>query len=88
METVPNNMENIGCVMSNFDYEIETDAEDKLKSGQFFGGYSAWDLHGTVWFNTGKFKCRIMQYHSHIDTIEAESLSEIMSIASEKYGSG
>ncbi len=88
METVPNNLENIGDVMSNCDHEIETDAEEKLKSGSFSGKYPAWDFHGTVWFDTDKFKCQIMQCHSHIDTIEADSLSEIMSIASEKYGSG
>ena len=87
METVPNNFEDIGEVMSNFDHKIDSDAEEKLKSGQFFGEYAAWNFYGIVWFATDKFKCQIMQYRIHEDTIEADDLSEIMSIASERYGS-
>ena len=79
----------IGSIMSNFDHDIEKGAERKLKSGKFWGEYLAWNFNGTVFFNSKekKFQCEIMQFHSHIDTLKADSLKEIMDIASVKYGS-
>jgi hypothetical protein len=77
---------NIGDVMSNFDHEIEPDAEERLKSGPYVADYPGWDFHGTVWFGEGRFRCLVMRYRMHVDTLVADSLEEIMILASKKYG--
>jgi len=86
MEKRPTDLVYIGDIMSNFNHEIENDAEEKLKAGGVYGAYPAWNFHSTVWFDSKKFKCQIKQYRVHVDTIEADSLSEIMEKASAIYG--
>ena len=86
MEKRPNDLICIGDIMSNLDHDIDDDAEEKLKPGDTYGYYSAWNFHGTVWFDSGKFKCQIRQYRAHVNTLEADSLLELMEISSEQYG--
>jgi hypothetical protein len=88
MKTVPEGLESIGIIMSNFDHEIEPGAEDRLKTTDVFGEYSAWNFFGFVWFDKTKkqFLCMIEQYRTHVATLVAESLTEIMDIASARYG--
>jgi hypothetical protein len=74
-------------IMSNFDHEINPDAEEFLKNHKVYGDYPAWNFHGSVWFENGMFHCEIWQYHSHVDTISESSLAEIMESASDLYGS-
>lgn len=73
-------------VMSNFDRQIEKDIEKELKETLSYAGYAAWDFHGDVWYEDGKFYCEIWRYHCHVNTLEADTLEEIMEEASEKYG--
>jgi len=73
-------------VMSNFDHAIEKDIEEKLKEGNCYAGYAAWDFHGDVMFKDNKFICEIWRYHCLVDIIEAETLEEIMEEASDKWG--
>jgi len=86
MEAVPKNLENIGTTMSNFDHKIDHGTEDRLKAGGTYCGYAAWDFFAFVWWDDPKFKAMIKQYQVHIDTIEADTLQEIMNIASRRYG--
>jgi len=74
-------------LMSNFDHQIEPNAEELLKSSKIYGGYPGWNFHGDVWFEDNKFYCEIWQWGNHVNTLEAESLREIMDEASEYYGS-
>jgi hypothetical protein len=80
--------ENIGTVMSNFDHEVKPGAEDKLKSGLYFGEYTAWEFFGEVWFNLDDkvFECRIRRHRVHIDTIRGDALKKIMTTACERWG--
>jgi len=73
-------------LLTNFDHSIMPDAENILKSNKVYSQYSAWDFCGYVWFENGKFYCEIWRYNSHINTIKANSLEEIMDEASTKYG--
>ncbi len=82
LEFIPEN------VMSNFDHEIDREVESKLRKGGFYAYYSAWDFHAEVWFDDSKFKCMVRQHHSHVDTLEAETLEEIMKEACTKFGVG
>ena len=76
---------NFGEVMSNFDGLIEEGADEALRDGAA-GSYPAWNFHGTVWHEDGEFHCAIMVYHIHQGVIKADTLEEIMQIASEEYG--
>lgn len=81
--------ENLIClddVMSNFDHVIEKDIEEKLREGNCYAGYPAWNFHGTVMYKDNKFICEIKRYGCLIDTIEAETLEGIMEEASNRYG--
>lgn len=86
METVPENLESIGTIMSNFDHGIEEGAEERLKTEPVFGEYTAWNFWAAVWFEDGVFKCMVKQYRSHVSTFSAETLREIMEEASDRYG--
>lgn len=88
METRPQELEKYGTIMSNFDHEIEKGAEENLKSNNIYGDYSGWDFHGTVWFDkiNKVFKCQVMQYRSHMATIEGDNLSDIMKEVSDRFG--
>lgn len=71
--------------MSNFDHEIDVGFEDFLRDGGT-GAYAALDLNGSVWFEDGKFHCEIWRFKEYRETISADTLSEIMELASDKYG--
>ena len=84
-EKLPEGLINIGEIMSNFDHSIKDESEEKLKNGGVCGGYAAWNFHASVWYD-GKFKAKIMQFGSHTNTIESDSLQGIMDHACEYYG--
>lgn len=86
MEKLPNDLEELGTIMSNFDHEIENAAEEKLKAGGVFGEYTAWNFWAAVWWDGNKFKAMIKQYRSHVNTLENDSLQGIMNEACEYYG--
>ena len=75
-------------VASNFDHVIDRDIAEKLKTGPFLSTYSAWNFHGTVWWDCelSKYCCLISQYHDEIETIIADSIQDIMDDACDKYG--
>jgi hypothetical protein len=83
----PADAEDIGTVMSNFDHAIDGELADKLKAGNFVGDYTAYDFFGYLWFVDDVYKCAVMRYHRHIETIENADLAEIMRECSERYGS-
>jgi len=85
MEQRPEELKNIGVMMSNFDYEIEPGTKNRLKSEKVYCGYAGWNFYGTVWFD-GRFKCQVKQYKRHVDTVEARTLKELMKKVSAKYG--
>ena len=88
MESRPTHLRSIGEVMSNFEHIVISGAEEALRDKEVFGVYPAMDFFATVWYDNDndKFKCEIMQYHSHINTIEEDTLKEIMDTASNLYG--
>lgn len=73
-------------VMSNADHTIEEDVAKELKKGSFYAQYAGWNFCGYVWWNENKWSCEIWQYNSHIDTVQGDTLQEIMDKVSEEYG--
>jgi hypothetical protein len=90
MKTLDRNLYKLTAedIMSNFDHIIEDGAEELLKSNKIYGEYPAWNFHGAVWFEDGKFYCEIWQRHNHVNTVEASTLQEIMETCSCRYGQG
>ncbi len=74
-------------VMTNFDHTIDKKVAKLLKKEKLYAQYSGWDFHGNVWFNN-KWYCMIKCYCVHRETIEADTLEEIMTMVSKKYGEG
>ena len=75
-------------IMTNFDHSIEDGAEKLLMENKVYGFYPALDFHGAVWFEDGKFHCEVWHFGIHIDTVDADSLQEIMDTCSRQYGQG
>lgn len=80
------NREYIGTAISNFDHSIDKENETTLKDTLSYGDYPAWNFHGIVWFEENQFHCEIWRYRSHVETISAKSLEEIMKVACSAYG--
>ena len=76
----------IGTMMSNFDHTVEPNTEEKLKKGNCYADYSAWNFAGYVWWNKNKFSCEIWQYKEYVKTINAQTLYGIMDSASAEFG--
>lgn len=87
MKTCPKSGVNLETIMSNFDGVIEEGSELKLKSMDCYGEYTAWNFFGIVWYDGEQFCCEVMQYCSHVNTVYANSLQEIMNKCCEYYGS-
>ena len=80
------NLKRVDDVMSNFNHSIEKDIEEKLRQGNCYAGYAAWDFHGDVMYKDDKFICEIWRYQALVDIIEAKTLEGIMEEASDKWG--
>lgn len=76
----------IGKVMSNFDHEIDYDIAEQLIDTNTYAEYPARDFYANVWYQDGEYYCQIYQYGTHVDTINDKDISEIMNMASDKYG--
>lgn len=79
--------EYIGEVASNFDHVIDEAIAERLKNEpNTYAEYPAWNFHGTVWYDTDRYKCKIMVHHVDQGVIESNSVKGIMAQASETYG--
>jgi hypothetical protein len=87
MKKCPEDFEELGVRMSNFDHSIDEGTEEELKLGKYCCTYAAWNFNGQVWWDGTNFLCGIWRFKSHIDTIEAPTLRDLMLACSEKYGS-
>lgn len=76
-------------VMSNYDHQIDKEAEIVLRANP--GGqmcYTAWNFHGTVSWNNDKqqFICEVWIHGSLRETVERNSMEEIMEHCCTIYG--
>lgn len=71
--------------MSNFDGRIDDGMENALLDGEI-GVHSAWNFNGRVYYQDGKFVEEVMAYGTLDDTIEADTLEELMETVNSKYG--
>ena len=74
-------------LISNFNHTIDKEVEQIIKGQKLYAKYTAWDFQGYIWFYKGKWNCEVWKYNSHIDTVTAGNLEDIMEETSKKYGS-
>ena len=72
--------------MSNADHTIDYNIAEQLKKGDFYSQYAGWDFCGYVYWDKKQWICEVWVYHSVVDTIKADTLEEIMTEVSNKYG--
>jgi len=72
---------------SNFDGVINQEVVEALRAEKHYADYPAWGWHGDVWYEDGEFHCRVMRYHSHVDTMSAVSPEALKEDLCEKWGS-
>jgi|GEM_PF-3056120 len=88
LKTPPEKVKNVymGEIMSNFNHRINHWIAMKLRSGEGWAAYPAFNFHGTVWFENGKYYCAILRFHIHVDTISAKTPRGIMRKACRRWG--
>lgn len=87
LRQMPKDLGSVGRIMSNFSHEVDSGAEERLRTTKGISGqYTAKNFFGCIWYAKEKFWCEIWQYHEHINTLEANSLERIMELASDQYG--
>ena len=88
MKTANLELPNLGTVMSNFDHAIDQEVAQELLAGDCRAEYTGWNFFGNVWYEPGpkKYCCEVMQYHATMETVECDTLEDIMRTVSEKYG--
>lgn len=74
-------------LISNFNHSIDKEVEQISKGQKLYAQYTAWDFQGYIWFHSGKWNCEVWKYNSHVDTVTALTLEDIMEEISNKYGS-
>lgn len=73
-------------IMSNYDGLVMEETVSAIKGNKFYSHYSGWHFNGKVWFQDNRWHCEVWQYHSHMETISANSPQELMTNVSDKYG--
>ena len=53
-----------------------------------YGKHAGWNFNGKVWWNReeAKWQCEVWQYRVPLEIVSAESLEEIMTEVSDRYG--
>lgn len=73
-------------LMSNFDHSIDRKVEEAIKGKPYYAQYSGWNFCGYVWWENEKWHCEVWTYGSMDDVISANTLDDIMTEVSDKYG--
>lgn len=74
--------------ISNFDHSIDDGLEDELRSQEVVATYAGWEFNGKVWFDRDaqEFVCEVWRYHEPVDVVRTQSLAEMISAVSDKWG--
>ena len=73
-------------IMSNFNHTIDKKIAKSIKNKKLVAQYAGWNFCGWVWWQANQWNCEIWRYHSYIETINANTLEEIMDEVCETYG--
>ena len=81
-------MTEIDLGMSNLDQTIDEGLAEALKKApnEVLAQYAGWNFCGYVWFDGSQFVCQVWVHKSPQVEIKADTLENIMTSVSEKYG--
>ena len=88
MKALPDNLEEVSDGYSNFDCQEPEGAEQALREGKGYIRHPAWDHHGEIWFEDGKFYEQVYRYGTHVATIEGNSLKGVFEAVNDQFGWG
>jgi hypothetical protein len=77
--------ENIGTIYSNFDHELDKDAEAKLRAGAE-GHHTAWDHFGVVWFDGEQFVEAVWRYGAEVARVRGPDLLAVIAQVNDEWG--
>jgi len=83
---IPKHYEYTNLGTSNFDYEIDEGFEEALRKKNVYGIHSAWNFNGAIWHEDGIFYEAIMRFRSHVETLRAKTLEEVIKKANDEFG--
>ena len=86
--TMPDGLEDIGDMYSNFDHILQNGAEEAVQEGDKYFTHPAWNHYGYVWFADGMFHEMVKQRGTHVATISDESLKQVLAEVNDTYGDG
>lgn len=72
--------------MSNFDHSIDDGLSERLQEEKCFARHSGWEFNGLVWFEDNQFHEEVWRYRVYQETINANTLPELMKMVNDKYG--
>jgi hypothetical protein len=86
---LPSDAVDIRLGMSNFDGSIDDGFEEALRRepNKAYGWHAAWDYIGASWFDGKKFHNEIRRHGSHVGTVSADTLPELLRKTIDEYGS-
>lgn len=65
---------------------IDHGVAEVLARGGVFGQHVAWDFHGVVWHNGGRWHERVCVHHKPVGSYSAETLEELQTIVNDEHG--
>lgn len=73
--------------LSNFDHSVDEGVSEELSTADKMANYSGWNFHGYVYLaQEGLYVADIHCYKTHASFVEAETLPEIISKVSKRFG--
>ena len=74
------------AVLSNLDRGVDESVMEEIKGKELFSRYAGWNFNGLVWWQNKQWHCEVWRYRSYNETFSADTLEEIMTLVSDKYG--
>jgi len=85
--TIPKHLEKWPRSYSNFDLEHPgEEAENAVRAGTHFIEHTAWDHHGIIWFEGGRFVEQVKVHRSKQEPLYGSTLGEVFEAVNEQHG--
>lgn len=81
-------MEFLWEICSNYNHKINYRIAKKLKEWGSYAEYPWRNFFWRVWYEAWEYRCEVMQYRCHVDTVSWKTFKKVKDIVCEKYGFG
>lgn len=73
-------------VVSNFDGVVDETVRERLRSGDCWAAFSAWNFWARVWFGDGAFHAEVWRYGSPVETLSGGTVEDLREAVCNEYG--